>query len=114
MVSAGEEGRAPVEQSISATEARVHFGHWLRRVKEQDVTLIVEKGGRPEAVLLSVAAYAKLQEARQGGADRDVLARARSLRETIRARRRGKPLPAPEDVIAEMRRERDDERAPVR
>lgn len=103
-----------MEQNISATEARVHFGHWLRRVKEQGVTLIVEKGGRPEAVLLSLEAYGKLQIARQAEAGLDVLARARALRETIRARRRGRPLTAPEDVIAEMRQERDDDLAPVR
>jgi prevent-host-death family protein len=103
-----------MEQNISATEVRVHFGHWLRRVKEQDVTIIVEKGGRPEAVLLSMAAYGKLQEVQHLRGGFDVLARARALRETIRARRNGRPLSTPEDVIAEMREERADELAPVR
>ncbi|MEW6488240.1 MAG: type II toxin-antitoxin system Phd/YefM family antitoxin [Thermodesulfobacteriota bacterium] len=103
-----------MEQSISATEARVHFGQWLRRVKEQNMTLIVERGGSPEAVLLSMAAYGKLQEAQHLRGGLEVLARARALRETIRARRSGRPLPAPEDVIAEMREERTDELAPVR
>lgn len=103
-----------MEESISATEARVHFGHWLQRVKEHDVRLIVEKGGRPDAVLVSMAAYRKLQEAQQVRADLDVLDRARSLRETIRARRKGSPLPAPEEVIAVLRQERDDERALMR
>ena len=103
-----------MEQNISATEARVHFGHWLRRVKEQNVTLIVEKGGRPEAVLLSMAAYGKLQEAQHVRGGLDVLARAQALRETIRARRSGRPLTSPEDVIAEMREVRADELALVR
>jgi len=103
-----------MEHSISATEARVHFGQWLRRVKEQNMTLIVEKGGSPEAVLLSMAAYGKLQEAQHVGGSLDVLARARALRETIQARRSGRPLPAPEDVIAAMREERTDELAPLR
>lgn len=103
-----------MEQNISATEARVHFGHWLRRVKDQDVTLIVEKAGRPEAVLLSVEAYGKLQEAGRTGAGTDVLSRAQALREAIRARRKGVPLTPPEDVLSELRQERDDELAAVR
>lgn len=103
-----------MEKTISATEARVHFGQWLRRVAEQDVTLVVERGGKPEAVVLSVEAYGRLQAARQADEAGDALSRARALRERIRARRRGAPLPAPEEMIAEMRRERGDELDPVR
>jgi prevent-host-death family protein len=103
-----------VEETVSATEVRVHFGQWLRRVAEQDVTLVVEKGGKPEAVVLSVQAYGRLQAAREADEGLEALSRARALRERIRARRGGKPLPAPEDVIAELRRERDDELTPLR
>ncbi len=103
-----------MEKTISATEARVHFGQWLRRVAEQDVTLVVERGGKPEAVVLSMEAYARLLSTRQAEEAGDALSRARALRERIRARRKGAPLPAPEDVIAEMRRGRGDELDPMR
>ncbi len=103
-----------MEQSISATEARVHFGAWLRRVKDQNLTLIVEKAGRPEAVLLSVEAFGRLQAARRAEGAGDVLDRARALREAMCARRSGEPVSPPEDVIAEMRGERGDDLAPVR
>ena len=98
-----------MERSISATEARVHFGQWLRQVKEKDLTLIVEKGGRPEAVLLSLHAYKRLCAAGTADLGAEALDRARASRERIRARRKGAPLPPPEDVIARMREERDGE-----
>ena len=98
-----------MERSISATEARIHFGHWLRQVKEKGTTLIVEKAGRPEAVLLSVEAYQHLCAAGEAGAGTAALERARASRERILARRGGKPLPSPENVIAGMRQERDGE-----
>ena len=98
-----------MERSISATEARVHFGQWLRQVKDKGVTLIVEKAGRPEAVLLSLHAYQRLCAAGAADAGTDALERARASRERIQARRKGEPLPPPEDVIDRMREERDGE-----
>ncbi len=98
-----------MERNISATEARVHFGKWLRQVAERDVTLIVERGGKPEAVLLSLQAYQRLCAAGTVEAGTDALDRARASRERIRARRQGQPVSPPEDVIAGLRRERDDE-----
>jgi prevent-host-death family protein len=103
-----------MEKTISATEARVHFGQWLRRVAEQNVTLIVERGGKPEAVLMSKEAYARLQSAGRAGADLEPLAMARAVRGRMRARRGGQPIPSPEDVIARMREERDDELTALR
>jgi len=78
-------------------------------VAERDLTLIVEKGGKPEAVLLSVAAYERLRAIEAAGAGADALERARASRERIRARRGGQPVPPPEEVVARLREERDDE-----
>lgn len=103
-----------MEKTISATEARVHFGQWLRRVAEQNVTLVVEKAGKPEAVLLSMEVYGQLRAARGAEEGLDALARAAEVRDRIRARRGGAPVSAPEDVIARLRAERDDELAPLR
>jgi prevent-host-death family protein len=103
-----------MNKTISATEARVHFGQWLRRVSEQNLTVIVEKAGKPEAVLLSMDAYGRLQGALSAGARPDPLAAARALRERIHARRGGQPMSSPEDVIARMREDRQDELTPLR
>lgn len=45
---------------MSATEARVHFGEVLRRVQNNE-TIIVERGGKPKAVILSIPEYEKLK-----------------------------------------------------
>ena len=98
-----------MERNISAAEARVHCGRWLRQVKEKGMTLIVEKGGSPEAVLLSLDACQRLCAAGAAEAGTNALDRARISRGRVRARRKGVPLPPPEGVIARMRGERDGE-----
>lgn len=45
---------------MSATEARVHFGEVLRRVEENE-TIMVERGGQPKAVIISIQEYEKLK-----------------------------------------------------
>jgi prevent-host-death family protein len=103
-----------MQKTISATEARVHFGQWLRRVVEHDEAVIVERGGKPEAVLLSIDSYNRLSAAGDAHADGEILTRAAGLRARIRTRRGSIPLPAPEDIIAETREERDRGYAPLR
>ncbi len=46
---------------MSATEARVHFGELMRRVVEGQEPVIVERGGKPKVVVLSVAEYERLR-----------------------------------------------------
>ena len=49
--------------TVSATEAKNRFGTMLRRVSRDDTPLIVERGGKPIAVLMSFAAYEATQRA---------------------------------------------------
>lgn len=70
---------------LSATEARVHFGEVLRRVEEGEV-IVVEGRGRPQAVILSVKAYARLTAGKE-----DPLEALLSFNRAIRARL-GRPL----------------------
>lgn len=37
-------------KTVSATEARIHLGALLRDIAEQGETIIVERGGKPQAV----------------------------------------------------------------
>lgn len=45
---------------VSALHARSNFGKLLRRVSEERKSLIIEKRGTPQAVLLSIRDYVRL------------------------------------------------------
>ena len=45
---------------VSALRARANFGKLLRRVEDEDRSLVIEKRGSPRAVLLSIRNYARL------------------------------------------------------
>lgn len=102
-----------MERVISATEARIHFGKWIRHVRDLGETVIVERAGKAEVVLLSAESYARLK-ARSGAKPVSGVERAKALRKRILERNGGVFLPPPEDVIAELRGERDDELARLR
>jgi len=98
-----------VERVVTATEARVRFGELMRRVVEEQETVIVERAGKRQVVVLSVAEYDWLRTARRKDDWRQVLQQAMDLGERIRARRGGRPLPPAEEVIREMREERSEQ-----
>ena len=93
-----------MEQVITATEARVHFGEIMRRVVETGTPVIVERDGTAQVVVMSVQTYDQL---RQGTQTKDWRALLAQAHERIRAELDGRPLPPPEDIIRQMREERD-------
>src|SRR4051812_7274241 len=96
-----------MEKRISATEARVHFGEVMRHVIEEEEPIIVERAGKPEAVIISLAEYRRLQ----GLEPEDWRAQLDEVHALIRKERGDQPLlPPPEDVIREMRDEWNEER----
>lgn len=48
-------------RTVTATEARVHFGEMLRIVRDQGGTVIVERGGEPQAAIISIEDLRELQ-----------------------------------------------------
>ena len=94
---------------VSATEARVHFGELIRRVADRRETVFVERGGRPQVVLLALTEYDRLLSQGGGWAARAQEARRKALAE-IGDRTR----PLPEDVIREAREERDEQLSSLR
>ena len=98
-----------MEKQMSATQARVNFGEVLRYVAEEQKPIIVARNGKPRAVILAVEEYERLKAGQQQEDWREVLERARQLRERIAARRNGEPLPDPADIIHQMREERDEQ-----
>ena len=90
------------KRGFSATEARAHSGAGRRRAGERAAT-DGEGRGRPQAVILSVKAYARLTAGKE-----DPLEALLSLNRAIHARL-GRPLTPPEEVVSALREERDRE-----
>ncbi len=103
-----------MERVVSATEARIRFGELMRRVVESQEPVIVERGGEPHVVVIAVDEYERLKAARQEGNWRTALEQAIQVGARIRARRGGKPLPPPEEIIRQMREERNEQLAGLR
>ncbi len=92
-----------MERVISATQARIHFGELMRTVVEQNESIIVERAGKPEVVVLSVSEYKRLRKSDS----EDWLARVDKVRARIQQELGDRTLTPSEDVIREMREERD-------
>ena len=100
----GTQGAETV-RTISATEARIRFGDLLRRVVEEQTPVVVERGGKPRVVVLSIEEYDRLRAGQSLQEDwRSQLTRTREL---IRAEIGDTPPLPVDDLIDEMREERD-------
>lgn len=91
-----------MEQRISATEARIHFGELMRAAQEEPI--IVERDGVPKVVVLSKQAYDDLLAQIPKHNWRDLVD---DVHKQIRAELSGKTLPPPEQIIQQAREERD-------
>ena len=96
-----------MERVISATEARIRLGEWMRRAAEQGDVIIVARSGQPYVVMLSYEAYRRLQGEESRSAWEETLERILALRAQIRKELGDRQLPPPEEVIRQMREERD-------
>ena len=47
---------------MSATQARMHFGDVMRRVVENGEAVIVERAGKPQVAVISLADFERLRE----------------------------------------------------
>jgi prevent-host-death family protein len=56
-----------IERTVSATEARVHFGELLDAVAEKGDAVIVERAGRPLAVVVSIDEWRRRRSTDAGG-----------------------------------------------
>ncbi|MEA3377917.1 MAG: type II toxin-antitoxin system Phd/YefM family antitoxin [Chloroflexota bacterium] len=101
-----------MERRISATDARIHFGELMRRVVENQEPVIVERSGEPHVVVISVDQYERLMAAHEEQDDwRELVSQARAQ---VRADLGDRELTPPEEVLAEIREERDEQLAPLR
>ncbi|MCP4661420.1 MAG: type II toxin-antitoxin system Phd/YefM family antitoxin [bacterium] len=93
--------------TLTATEARVRFGRLLQRVAENGETIVVERGGKPRAVVLSVAEYTSLCQLRSRQESWETL--LDEVVEMVDHDLKGRTLPPAGEMIARMREERDAE-----
>jgi prevent-host-death family protein len=99
-----------MERVVPATEARVRFGELMRQVVERDETVVVERDGKPQVVVVSVAGYRRLREAAGRYATLpSPLEHVVAVGVRIAARRAGRDLTPPDEVIRAVRDERDDD-----
>src|SRR5258708_3783627 len=85
---------------VSALGARANFGKLLRRVEDERRSLVIEKRGKPRAVLLSIRDYVRLaapepdvlrvigEESKRKGTDTFT---SRQIDQVIKATRAQKP-----------------------
>jgi prevent-host-death family protein len=94
-----------MKYTVSATDARIRFGEIMRRAKKGPV--IVERGGKPEVVVISKQEYDQLVSAAPGPDWRKQLEETHAL---IRARYGDREIePTPEEIIRQGRDERDEQ-----
>jgi hypothetical protein len=91
---------------VTATEARVHLGDLLRRVARDGESVLVERAGEPQAVLVSLAEYERLKRGDGDDPRRVAFRRALEVGDEIRRSSLGMAMPDAADVIDEARTER--------
>ena len=93
-----------MEKTVSATEARVHFGRLLRAVAEEGTTYVVERGGKPQAVVISTEAYETLRAVKPKV---DWVAQYKRSQEMFRPLNESGKMDDIEELIREEREKRD-------
>jgi len=96
-----------MERTVSATDARVHFGELMRQAESDGRPIVVEHSGKPRLVLMSIAAYERLKAASER--DRDWLAAVDRVREGVGEYLAGRALQPPEEVLQQVREARDEQ-----
>jgi prevent-host-death family protein len=99
-------------RTMSATEARIHFGEVMRHVVERGEPVIVERGGKPHVVVIGVDEYERLLAERPGQIDWREL--VRQARQQVRADLGERDLTPPEEVLRQTREERDEQLVALR
>lgn len=98
-----------MSKTMSATDARIHFGELMRHVTEYQEPVFVERAGKLQVVVISAAEYENLIAQRKNPGWRDTFYKITELSQTIKERREEAPLTSPEEIIRQTREERSDD-----
>ena len=91
---------------VSATEARIHFGELMRQAVETHEAIIVERGGKPHVVVISVEEYERLLKRQQQSDWKELVHGARAQ---IQAELGDRTLPRPGEILEQVREGRDEQ-----
>ncbi len=91
-----------MNKTVSATDARIRFGELIQDAQLGPV--VVERGGKPIVVVLSVQEYDRLLSGQTRKSWRELVAEAH---ERVRIDLQGRVLPDPAVVLQQIREERD-------
>ena len=95
-----------MERVVSATEARIRFGELMRQAVETHEAIIVERGGKPHVVVLSVEEYERRLKRQQQDEWKGLVHGARAQ---IEADLGGRTLPRPEEILDQVREGRNEQ-----
>ena len=100
-----------MERTVSATEAKTHFGRLIKRAGEDGETLIVERSGVPQIAIVPIGEFERMKGARRQKGHKITLCRIRSLKRTFHERlaKEGSGLPDLDVLLDNQRNERDGE-----
>jgi prevent-host-death family protein len=94
--------------TVGIAQAKRELSALVRRVSRSGQRILLMSHGKPQAALVSIEDLERLQ--RTPGSDwQAALAEADAVREMIRARRGGMPLPTSAEEISDLREERTDD-----
>ena len=90
-------------KTMSATQARVHFGEVMRLITKQKEAVIVERAGKPQVAIMSIDEFERLQALQQKESWEQSLRFLEAMGKKVDARRKQITAPEPEDLIHRMR-----------
>ena len=96
--------------TISATEARVHFGEVMQDAVRSQQPIVVEKAGKPQVVILAYERYQQLVSSEPEDWQ-TMLAKGHAM---IKSDLQGRTLPGAVEMVEAGRRARDEELADLR
>jgi len=94
---------------VTAAEARKRLDELIQDVRDGHETVMIEKDGELQAVVISLGEYTRLRAKTQIPGDQDWKRRVDQVRERVAQELKGRVLPPAEEVIRRMREERDEQ-----
>jgi prevent-host-death family protein len=95
---------AAVDKTVNATEARIRFGEIMREAQKSPITVV--RDGKAEVVIVSKKAYDRLVSHIQPQGWRELVA---ATRERIAADLASRAMPLPDEMLYELREDRDEQ-----
>jgi len=94
---------------VTEAEARKRLDELIRDVRDGQETVMIEKDGQTQAVVISLDEYIRLRSKSQDPGEQDWKRRIDWVRERVAQELKGRSLPPAEEVIRRMREERDEQ-----